>query len=268
MKRSLLALGIMALTCLPALAGKNQGGALVVHSRDEAWFSNACDWFDYLYPDITCPELDTRSDKPDYDTALIWFIAAFPPYANPGVKVIYFGLDHNLPPDLGYIEGRMFCGPDGSFEYPDAGWPEYPATAGNSLTFGTAVVDDLLFPFYVFRVYGFAGAYFCTHINPVAGYASFVDNSDPPVQDVITKFGCVRWYQEGYNGCPAEGPLGACCYGSLECAVLTEEECGDLPDDYLWIEGEVCDPNPCPTSDVPEPTIRETTWGSIKAVYK
>lgn len=62
--------------------------------------------------------------------------------------------------------------------------------------------------------------------------------------------------------CPAP-PVGACCYADEQCTELTEDECAQLPDNYLWIEGEICDPNPCP------PVATENhTWGQIKANYR
>ena len=62
--------------------------------------------------------------------------------------------------------------------------------------------------------------------------------------------------------CPTP-PIGACCYAEQQCTELLEDECWALGDAYLWIDGEVCDPNPCP------PTATESsTWGAIKADYR
>jgi len=70
------------------------------------------------------------------------------------------------------------------------------------------------------------------------------------------------WTLDYLITCPTP-PIGACCYGDQECTELTEEECWALPHDYLWIEDEVCDPNPCP------PVATESsTWGAIKANYR
>jgi hypothetical protein len=248
MRKFLLVLGIMALICSPAMAGKNANGALVVHTDDaHDWtFAALCDQFDLWYPDIACPDLNTRTDKTPAEGALLWFVAAFPAAANPGVTVIYFGHDHNLPQY--YQDNWGFCGPTGTLEVPDGGWPEAPATAGNSVAFGSPIAGDHLFAFYYFNAYGFDGAYYCTGINPVGGYASFVDDSSPPVEDVIDLFGCVRWYAEGYNDCPSDGPLpGACCFEDGAC-VLTDDAdiCFGLGG-WMWMgEGTLCDPNPCP----------------------
>jgi hypothetical protein len=78
MRKFLLMLGVLALICSPAMAGKNMGGAMVVHTDDNVnWTGTICDMFDTVVPQV-CEDLNTRTDKDDYTTALIWFIAAFP----------------------------------------------------------------------------------------------------------------------------------------------------------------------------------------------
>jgi hypothetical protein len=261
---ALVAIGsFLFMTTAPAHAGKNAGGALVVHTDDSWNYSGLCYWFDYAYPDIECPDLDTRTDVDLNTPALIWFIATFPDDSDPAVTVIYFGHDHCMPE---FYHNRWgYCGPSGTIEIPDIGWPDAPATAGNSVAFGSPVAGDILFPFYYFSVWGEPGWHYCTSTNPVGGYAAFVDDSNPPEQDEIGLFGCAYYgTDDGHNECPPGGdPPGACCYGCEECIVLTELECYDLPDDYLWLEGEDCDPNPCPPT-----AIEEATWGRIKAGYR
>lgn len=191
-------LGILVATCSAAQAGKNAGGAMVVHTDDEyAWTTGACANFDSWVPQ-SCDSLNTRTDNDDETPALIWFIAAFPDTADPGVTVAYFGIDHNLP--AYYIDRHGYCGPSGTIEVPDTGWPD-DTDAGNSVAFGSAVTSDSLFPFYWFSAYGFENAYLGTAENPTGGYAAFVDDSNPPVQDEVTRFGTVRWYAAGSNDC-------------------------------------------------------------------
>jgi len=248
MRKFLLMLGIMALICSPAMAGKNANGAMVVHTDDaHAWtFANMCGQFDIWYPDITCPDLGTQTDKDEATGALIWFLAAFPDAASPGVTVVYFGHDHNLPQY--YQDNWGFCGPTGTLEVPDGGWPDAPATAGNSVAFGSPIVGDHLFPFYYFNAYGFSGAYYCSAINPTGGYAAFVDDSNPPSQDECFRFGCVRWYEPGQNECPPEGPIpGACCFRDGSCVIANDETaCFDLGGYDFLGAGTTCQPNPCP----------------------
>ena len=70
------------------------------------------------------------------------------------------------------------------------------------------------------------------------------------------------WTLDYIITCP--GPdVGACCFGDQQCTELTEEECWAMPEDYLWLVGEICDPNPCP------PVATENnTWGEIKANFR
>jgi hypothetical protein len=249
MKKFLLMLGALALICSPAMAGKNANGSMVVHTDDaHGWTNGLCDLFDGWYPGITCPDLGTRTDVDVNTPALIWFLAAFDVGAAPGVSVVYFGHDHNMPQ---YYHNRWgYCGPVGTLEIPDGGWPDTPATAGNSVAFGSPVVGDILFPFYYFDVWGETGWYYCTAINPVGGYAGFVDDSNPPILDETDCFGCVYYgTADGYNVCPPCGePMGgACCFIDGTCVITMDlTECLGIGG-YDWLgEGTVCDPNPCP----------------------
>jgi hypothetical protein len=68
---------------------------------------------------------------------------------------------------------------------------------------------------------------------------------------------------------PCEYPPGACCFETGQCVILAEDHCWQGPGAYAWFEGWTCDPDPCPTSSIPEaPAIRATTWGRVKATYR
>jgi len=243
MRKFLLALGILALLCSPAMAGKNANGALIVHTNDaNAFTSGVCARFETVDNPGGCEQAGTQTNKDDATPALIWCIAAFLPTANPGVTVIYFGLNHNLPPGQGYFANFGLCGPVGSIEVPDTGWPDL---GGNSVAFGSGgVVGDTFFPFYLLNAFGFAGAFVGTGINPTGGYAAFVDDSNPPVQDAITQFGVVRWGTLGQNDCP-DVPVqeGACCFPDGSCIVTPPGQCTG---GVYQGDGTVCIPNPCP----------------------
>jgi len=88
----------------------------------------------------------------------------------------------------------------------------------------------------------------CSAINPIGGYAAFYDTSFPPIQDTITQFGCMRWYDAGANECPhIVLPSGACCLTTGECLFLIETECLAQPLYLEWKgDGTTCTPdNPC-----------------------
>jgi hypothetical protein len=183
------------------MAGKNAGGALIVHTQDSYVYSavTACTTT-YSTP-ASCEEANTRSDKSE--GTVVWLLAAFPDSSSPAVSGIYFGIDYddvNLDPGV----SLQVCGPDGSQQIPDAGWP-YEGR-GNTVAFSSPIEGNHLFPFYVFKIDGGTdSSYFSTGINPTGGYAAFFDDSFPPVNDEITNFGTVRWYAAGENSCPATG---------------------------------------------------------------
>lgn len=266
MKRLLLVLSILMLATSPVLAGKNANGAMVVHTDDDySWTSGVCGSFDTWMPHNWCVCLNTRTDKDENTPALIWFVAYFMGSTNPGVSIVYFGHDHNLPEGSHVHYG--FCGPTGSLEMPDAGWPDAPATAGNMVAFGTPIVGDRMIPFYYVDVYGFEGAYYCTGSHPGGGYAAFVDDSNPPISDHCEYFGCVRWYEYSYNDCPLGEGSGACC--------LPDGTCQEWGLDMCMMEGGewigyclTCDPDPCVNSSVSEIAVETVTWGRVKTTYR
>jgi hypothetical protein len=219
---------------------------LAVHTDDaHGWTNGVCDQFDSWVPQ-DCNDFNTRTDVDVNTPALIWFIAWFPATSSPGVTVVYFGHDHSMPQ---YYHNRWgLCGPAGSLELPDGGWPDAPAAAGNSVAFGTPVVGDYRFPFYYFDVWGETGWHYCTAINPVGGYAAFVDDSNPPELDEIYGFGCVYYGTDtGYNDCGVDPLPGACCFEDGSCLLAMDlNECLALGG-YEWLGNAVpCDPNPCP----------------------
>lgn len=197
-----LAFLVLCGVATPTLAGKNAGGALIVHTNDAYTYSSgtACTT-PYAIP-TSCEEAITRSDKSEGTVA--WFLAAFPDTSNPAVTVVYFGVDYddaNLDPGSAY----RLCGPPGSFEVPDDDWPY--TGRGNSIAFGTPVTQLHVFPVYVIRIDGGqAGSYFRTRNNPTGGYAAFVDDSDPPCEDAILRFGQLSWFGQGWNECPGSEP--------------------------------------------------------------
>ncbi len=245
MRSALWALHILLAFACPAMAGKNVNGAIIVHVLDNPGFDPPPPCTHPAGELATCEDAIIQSNR-DFGV-WVWFLAAFPPESSPGVSVVYFGIDHdevNLDPGVAY----RWCGPAGTLEIPDGDWPY--SGKGNSVAFGSPIVGDTLFRFYVFKIDNFGqgapGPYFCSAINPTGGYAAFVDDSNPPILDMITRFGCVRWYEPGYNDCPVADPLGACCDEDGNCTVATYEECAGVLGNCDWVEGMTCDPNPCP----------------------
>jgi len=67
-----------------AHAGRNAGGAFIVHTNDAVNYSAGRDYCGPYFDDPgTCEAAGTRTDKDENTPAVIWVIAAFPPGATP-----------------------------------------------------------------------------------------------------------------------------------------------------------------------------------------
>lgn len=241
----LLILAITGLSNVPALAGRNAGGAMVVHTSDSYNYSNQTACTTAAGDPGTCDAAVTTATRDAGQ--VVWLLAAFPEGTSPGVGVVYFGIEYDdttLDPGAAY----RACGPAGSLEVPDTDWPY--TGRGNSVAFGSAVIDDLLFPFYVFKIDGGTdGSYFGTGVNPTGGYASFTDdNTGNPTNDLVTRFGTVRWNTAGVNQCPVLAP-GACCLNDGSCTLAMPDACTTQEGVFQGLDT-VCDPNPCPAPQV------------------
>lgn len=237
----LIAVGLL-LAGAPAFAGRNAGGALIVHTNDAYMYRlpGLCQRFETIDSPGSCELAGTQTNRNESTPALIWIIAAFPADADPSVTRIDFGLSHNLPVGLGYFANWNFCGPAGSWDSPDGNWPD---EGGNTLHFAAPVAHDLFFPSYVLNVYGMQGAFVGTSVHPNLGYAAFHDDATPPVRDPCLRFGQVRWYEPGYNDCP-DAQAWACCFPDGHCELRSEAGCAGGGGSSL--PGELtCDPNPC-----------------------
>jgi hypothetical protein len=196
--RILIPIVFLTLMCaVPASAGRNANGALIVHTNDAVTYTGTADYCATSFLPTSCEEAITRTDKDESTPAVIWLLAAFPDTSSPAVTAIQFGIDHNLPANEGYFERYGKCG---ELEMPDQGWPE--TGFGNLVSFGSTAKTEPLFPFYWFAAYGFEGAYLGTRTYPSTDEAKFVDDSPLPVEDVIDRFGVARWYSAGQNTCP------------------------------------------------------------------
>jgi hypothetical protein len=267
MKGFVLILLLVLLAPPLAIAGKNAGGALIVHTTGIPGYRTFDVCIDYEDPG-SCENAGTQLDD-DFDSKIIWFLAAFIPGTDPGVSSITFGLDHNIPEGWMWLWGP--CGPDGTIEGSDPGWPNDALTAGNRVLFGSPVVGVHLFPYYGMAIFGFPGAYTGTWIHPGAGYAGFQDDDVPAGIDRCFRFGQVRWFEPGFNQCP--GPhhspirVPACCFLNGTCLYLDAEDCISIGGDPQG-PGSTCDPNPCRTAAARNPHSLRTTWGRIKTDYR
>jgi hypothetical protein len=243
MRTVLVLMGILLLLTTPALAGRNANGALVVHTDDAINYTSTDNYCSTVLPSV-CTQLGTQSNKPvEEQEAVIWLLAAFIPESSPGVTTIQFGIHHNLPSNQGYFSAFAACGP-GPLELPDEGWPE-PNDCGNLVAYSGPVYDHLM-KFYWFAAIGVQGGFFGTRTYPSTNEAKFVDDGNPPVEDLIYAFGTMRWGASGLNQCPHYNG-GACCFPDGHCTILLAEEC-DGQGGVFQGEETTCEPNLCPVT--------------------
>jgi hypothetical protein len=243
MKKLLLALGILALICSPALAGKNAGGAFVAHTNDGVTYtSQNPPYCQDQYNPADCESVITQTNKDENTPAVIWFMAAFPEGSQPAVTGAQFGVYHNLPPGQGYVANWSACGPN-PLVLPDQGFPDVPG--GTLIGYGSPIMDRF-FTLAWFAAYGNGpGTYFRSGVYPGDGTAAVTDDSVPPVLDIITRFGEVRWFEQGFEECPEAVTPGACCYPDGSCEVVEATQCTGV---YQG-DGTTCEEVECPAPE-------------------
>jgi hypothetical protein len=223
-------------TAAPVLAGSNGGGSIIVHTNDTYTWDDPTVCTTTLGLPASCAGAVTRTDKAT--GVVIWFLAAFESSSVPDVRTVYFGMNFDEL-NLG-IDGHGHCG--SGLELPEDGWPSN--TTGSTWGF-YAAQTSYMFPLYWFLVSELGepvtGEYFCSAANATGAYASFVDSVLR--EDIITRFGCVHWYEVGSNTCPAPPPTGACCLSDATCRVGRITDCVDLGGAYQG-DNTICD-HPC-----------------------
>ncbi len=243
MKKLLLALGIMALMCSPAMAGRNANGAMLLHVNPNLVYSALqpyCDDVAYPIP-TTCDGLVTDDTRDPSVESMIWMVAAFANGASPGVLAFQVGLGGNV--DNSWFTDFAPCGPAGFFEIPDVGWPG--TGTGTAVAYPTSV-HSILFKMYWFACGSPGVGSTLSTTNYYAGdhHAEWADDSTPPVTDFCNLFGTIEWGGPGSKQCPS-GAVGACCFQDGTCQVLASADCATAGGAYQG-DGTVCDPNTCP----------------------
>ncbi|MDM7916225.1 MAG: hypothetical protein QUU85_13330 [Candidatus Eisenbacteria bacterium] len=226
---SLIAL-LAVIPCL-AQAGKNAGGALIVHTNDAVMYRYPNPLCNPEYEPTSCEGAVTRSEASGNFPTVTWFLAAFPDGSEPAVTELRFGVRHGFPPGQGYCVGWMPCGPNVAVDVTEG----FPDTPGGARIAYLDVVRDPFFPVCFFGFWALSGSYLGTGPDPRTGEAHFVDDLVPITQDGIERFGEVRWYDDGYNDCPS-AEVAACCLPNGFCVMQPTDVCieegGDvLPDD-------------------------------------
>jgi hypothetical protein len=239
MKKLLLLLSLAAAVASPSHAGRNANGMMLIHTDNALVYTISDDYCLSTTPD-RCMDYVNTSTKTLEEVTVLWLMAAFVANSSPGVTTLQFGIEHNLPANQGYFDRHSACGP-GWIELPDAGWPEV-SVCGNLVAYSTAVYDHS-FPFYWFAVWHDDDTnFFRTRTYPSTDEAKFVDDGNPPIEDLCYNFATLRWNVPGEMQCVPDDLFGACCYPDGSCAQTTPDQCTGT-----FLGGHIpCDPNPCP----------------------
>jgi hypothetical protein len=270
MKRLLLATAVLAMSAGVAFAGSNPGVLLFAHGDlgGVATTDDPCG-----FCPTTCEELQTHATATPWN-GMYWYLAVVvsPPENSPNINTVTFGLG-SWDTGLGYV--YLYWGPCTSFvvsELSTANWPG--PDEGTSVTWAPECHYEYILPVYYFQIYAGGGSPPVIPLgpHPVQG-GEVVDCASPPAADTFAGYGAF----EGTNPeCPGAQPeWGACCVdmnGDMNketCYDVADlAECDGMAGDFFL--GIMCtNPggpgDPCP----PDVTaIQESTWGSIKSVYR
>jgi hypothetical protein len=218
---------------LPASAGPNEGGMLVVHIDESVILSRG---ISTCNPELRDCAQAITSIPPDPDRVVVLFLLAAFPYS-PEVAGVMFGIEYSTSL---VASGRC----SGDFEVKDQNWPA--SGTGTAVTWDTSVgrpMTDRLFPLYWFAVYAEYGGYFSAGEHPAQG-GFFGDASIPAAQDPVEGFGWAGFGQIGYNPCLEGVAIGACCLTAGGCIVTTETACR-LQDGVYRGDDVACDAFSC-----------------------
>jgi hypothetical protein len=276
MKRLILAVAILALSAGVTYAGTNPNVLLFAHGDLNGEFTtdDPCG-----FCPATCEELQTHATDPGYGGVWTGYyylaVVVSPPENSPNIATVIFGLG-TWDTAQGYVYNSWgACTAFPISELSTAGWPG--PDEGTSVTWAPNCHYEYILPVYYFQVYA-AGTPPVIPLGPHPTQGgNVVDCGSPPTQDPFLDYGEF----EGTNpDCPgAQQEWGACCVdmngdGNDETCydVANEQECWDV---YNGSEFHLMVPcvypgqpsPPCP-EDIPPTATQESTWGSIKSVYR
>lgn len=209
---------LLCLALVPAVArsARNAEGALIVHTDPTVAYTRSGNYgtTDYSAP-ASCRDARTRIDQgTGSEPALVWILAAFPNTSNPGVRVVQFGLTHTLSLDA-FVDYEVCPSPDDAIDLPDdSTFPDNGS--GVSIAFTNETMTERLFPIYWFALEGNPGDTFGTAVDSGPGKSVFVDDSDPPLEDEIRRFGHATWGSDGSNDCPVAAPSRQTSWGDVK----------------------------------------------------
>lgn len=269
MRRLLLAMAILALASSVAFAGPNAGVVLMVHGNQDATILTEGDVCGTVALPAACEDL-IPSAVPDNDSGEEWFLVLVvsPPENTPNFNTAVFGLGDWDTGAIGYIDafGSCVAGALDAPYNPDT-WPS--PNNGTAVSWSPECLYGYMEPIYFFGVYVYG-----TGTIPLAGHptqaAVVVDCTANPAEDPFEGFGIMGIGGGAGDNPPCPGGTQpdpwACCFGTT-CVMLTQDECTAQGGDSWW-DGIDCEPENDPCYEEPPTPTRDTTWGTIKSIYR
>jgi hypothetical protein len=259
MRRLLLATAILAIASGVAFAGPNEGVILSIQGNAQGVETEGYPCVAIALP-AECEDMVTGA-TPDA-TGISWYLAVVvsPAENTPNFNTVVFGLEAYEPYADGFI---AFTGPcvAGALEVSTANWPL--GGEGTAVSWAPDCLYGYMEPVYFFGTYNYGGV-IPLGAHPVSP-SVVVDCTADPASDAFVGFGQIEGTNPDCPGGPDPEPA-ACCFGAT-CVMLLQTECADQQG--VWYGPEVCgaDNYPCP-QDPPETPTLDTTWGSIKNIYR
>lgn len=229
----LAAVTLLAAASVPAKAGVNQDGRIVLHAVKDISMTR-----DGEDRNLRNCEAAVSSLPGDDSAVIIFALAAFPDWVSPRMTGVVFGINYDTTVISSGIGFEM------AFQLPTSDWPG--PGSGIAVTRGNlGPITDRLTTLYWFATYAYQGATFEVIENPVQGLA-FADDSTPAVLDDIRSddLGKIGFGVPGYNPCLANVATGGCCFDTGVCTINAEVACEDDEGTYLG-DDTGCDPFAC-----------------------
>lgn len=228
MRAILLSSVSLMLFALPAKAGPNAGGVLLLHANEGLVWSVGNDYCG-LAGLQSCSLADVRVDAPS--AVIIYLLAAFPPATNPRLAGMTVGIGYDASSI--FVEHWQTCA---DFELP-TGNPAWPApNSGNAMTWHEANTTHVVEAgWFVAYSYTEDPAILAIIDHPQGG-TIFADDDVPSILDEVADFGTLGFNTDGHSPCPPGAPWDA-SFELVPSKLTVYQPCGGSFPVELWING-------------------------------
>jgi hypothetical protein len=256
MRKVLLTLALLGLASAAYATPEDlTGGVLAAHYVPELIFSSdpppdgwCSAYAPYAIGDLA--DVNATVTVPEFQ-AIVWYVLAAWQMEDKEWCGTEFGFGDYDAGVIGHIAWEPCYPPTGGLEIPTPGWPA-PLEGTAFVVTGDPWMGNWV-PVYVFGsyCYGYYGASTVLPLapDPATGFVGFSNCMAPPASFLLEpdQLGALGINAAGRPPMwPVPPPEWACCFEDGHCEELTQVACDQAPVSLSWLEGERCDPNPCP----------------------